>query len=34
VNTVMGLHAHKGRKLAVRMMKEDSEEDAGQARSR
>jgi hypothetical protein len=30
VNTVMGLHAHKGRKLAVRMMKEDSEEDAGQ----
>jgi hypothetical protein len=30
MNTVMGLNAHKGRKLAVRMMKEDSEEDAGQ----
>jgi hypothetical protein len=29
MNTVMGLNAHKGRKLAVRMMTEDADEEAG-----
>jgi hypothetical protein len=29
MNTVMGLNAHKGRKLAVRLIKEDTDEDAG-----
>lgn len=29
MNTIMGLNAHKGRKLAVRLLAEDTEEDAG-----